>query len=444
MTSQNSTWGAVVIRRGLSWFARAPRETMNRTTPDWAVTDLPRVVLAAGKLWFPREGEGTVLWQCTENVDTVKMVEELRAGGWRVSDSGHDTGWFTVFRDGYATVHLGIAKLITQHRFPLARLGDEARHVAMALVRYSDLMGASWRGTAGMSGCAQIRAIHGWKPTGSQPLWRWDDAKSADAIRCSFELRGARHTRPITEEEFNRAYVHQFDIRAMYLAASNVALLGRSAPELTGQADFDILRPGYWHVRRDQLRDAPAELVRAGDSSLVWLTTPVMAYLHEQGMRPEIFDSWTSERGGRYLKGWAERLTAALKMTPPAEDAGAPGLERALKDTYKRTVGMMASEGGRIFRPDWRDEIVDRARVNVLRKCANLKDAQNVTPLRYNIDSVWIASNDGPDVVGRGLGIEYDEGGAEKWQIGKFRWITSMTPAVYVAKYERGRVNALA
>lgn len=427
-----------MIRPKVAWFARAARETMYRSTPAWGLTDLPRVVLAAGSLWFPRGGEGTVLWQGAESVDTRAMVVELRARGWHVTDSGHETGWFTVKRDGYATVHLGIAPMISPQRFPLASLHDDGERVALALVRYSDLMGAAWRGAAGMNGCAQIRAIHDTKPSGAQPLWRWDDAKSADAIRCSFELRGSRHRRPMTPAEFNRAYVHQYDIRAMYLAAANVAMLGWSAPEARGAQEFDPARPGYWYVKRDALHDAPAELVREDSRSHAWLTTPVMAYLAEQDIHPEVYDSWTCERGGRYLKSWAERLTAALKVTPPGPGGQAPSLERALKDTYKRTVGMMASEGGSIYRPDWRDEVVDRARVNLLRKC------RDVVPLRYNVDSVWIASDDPPEVTGRLLGVPYNDDGTEKWQIGKFRHITTMTPAQFMAKFERDRVRALA
>lgn len=434
MTVRNSTWNAVVVRGGLTWFARSPGETHHYATPAWARVNLPRVVLAAGSLWFPRGGEGTVMWQCQEKVDTHRMVEELRADGWRVSDSGHDTGWFTVIRDGYAVVHLGIGELIQQQRFPLCALNIDAPGMALHLARYADLMGAAWRGSAGMNGCAQIRTIHGAKPPGAQPLWRWDDATALDATRCSFELRGSMHKRPMLPAERERTFVHQYDVRAMYLAAANVAMVGWSAPEHRGPQEFDPGRPGYWNVRRDQVAGVGNQIARAGDSRLVWLTTPVMSYLAEGGVFPEVMDSWTAERGGRYLKPWAERLTAALKATP-AEETPRPSMERALKDTYKRTVGMLAREGGRIYRPDWRDEIVDRARVNLLRKCVG------VDVLRFNIDSVWIASDEPATVLGRRLGIPYDPAGAEIWQVGKFRHQFTMTPAEYLARYERERVR---
>lgn len=447
MTSRNSTWGAVVIRPQLSWFARVSDDaptSMHAPTPEFARTNLPRVVRAAGTLWFPRGGEGTVLWQCDDTVDTYLMVEQLRADGYKVSDSGHDFGWFTVRRDGHATVHLGIGKMISPSRFPIATLDEEARAIALRLVEYADRTGAAWRGAAGMNGCAQIRAQHESKPSGAQPLWRWDDAKSADAIRCSFELRGNRERRQIEPEELRCAWVYQFDVSAMYVAAANVAMVGWSAPEQRGAQEFDPARPGYWQVRRDELADVPIQLVRPGVTPLVWLTTPVMAYLAEVGRYPEVMDSWTSERGGRYLKTWAERLTAALKTVAPAPAPGAPSVERALKDTYKRTVGMLAKEGGRIFRPDWRDEIVDRARVNLLRKCAGPElmrpQRWKVRPLRYQLDSVWIASNEPPEVVGHAIGVPYDDRGAEVWQVGKFRLVDRLTPAEYAARYERDRV----
>lgn len=436
MTSRNDTWGAIVVRPAVTYWARAPHNTLAATTPDWALTDLQRVVLAAGSLYFRSKGEGTVLWQCGK-VDTRRMVDDLRAADWSVSDSGHETGWFTVRRAGYAVVHLGIGELITQSRFPLCPLDAETARLALDLVRYADLTGAAWRGTAGMSGCAQIRTIHGTKPEGAQPLWRWDDAKAAGAIRSSWELRGARNRRAITAEELERAWVYQFDVRAMYCAAANVAMLGWSAPEARGPQEFDPGRPGYWRVRREEIGAAPEELVRPGEGPLVWLTTPVMSYLAENGFSPEVMDSWTSERGGRYLKGWSERLTAALRAVEPA-DPELPSVERALKETYKRTVGLFAREGGRIYRPDWRDEIVDRARVNLLRKVRRAR----LRPLRWNVDSVWIASDEPAELVGHALGVAYHPDGREVWQIGKFRLVGQLPPAEYVARFERNRVAA--
>lgn len=433
MTKVDSRWSVVVVRPQVTWFARAGRKSEFHPTVDWARTNLPRVVMAAGAIWFPAGGEGVVLWQCREAVDTRRMVDTLRGHGCKVSDAGHETGWFTVRRDGCATVHLGISSMISQMRTTIIRLNGEAKRCAERLAQYADLTGAAWRGTAGMSGCAGIRATHETKVEGAQPLWRWDDARAAKAIRCSWELRGSRHNRAMTTPEIAAEHVHQFDVRAMYCAAAGVAMCGWSAPEPRGPQEFDPGRPGYWQVRYAEVAEAPRELVKPTDG-MVWLTTPVMAYLVEIGITtPEVHDSWTAQRGGRYLKPWAERLTAALRQVPEQADPSEPGVKRALKDTYKRTVGMMAREGGRIFRPDWRDEVVDRARVNLLRKTARC----GYTPLRYNVDAVWIVTDHDARTVGRALGVEYNAAGAEVWQVGKFRHIESTTPTAYLERYER-------
>jgi hypothetical protein len=437
MTSIKSTWSAVVMRDRATWFARVGRDPVHSPTPDWGQTHLTRVVMAAGSVWFPEGGEGTLYWQCKPNVDMRTVLAELRERGCKVSDSGLETGWFTVRRDHAGTVHLAVSKMISQYNFALANVSAPGSLIAGRLAQYHNLTGAAWRGPAGLSGCAAIRETHATKPSGAQPLWRWDEADKVDATRCAWELRGARHNRTMTDTELGSKYIHQFDVRAMYLAAANTAMVGWSAPEARGPQEFDPGRPGYWLVQGDQL-DAPHTVVRPGPGPK-WLTTPVMSYLAERGQTPEVFDSWTSERGGRYLKPWAERLTAALKVGQYCgEDPCVRCVRMGLKETYKRTVGMMARAGGRIFRPDWRDEVVDRARVNVIRKV----DASGYDPLRWNTDSVWIATDEEAPAVGRKLGVPYTPAGDEVWQVGKFRHIRTMTPAEYLEHYERQPVAA--
>jgi hypothetical protein len=75
-----------------------------------------------------------------------------------------------------------------------------------------------------------------------------------------------------------------------------------------------------------------------------------------------------------------------------------------------------------VYRPDWRDTIVDLAKVNLLRKVA----AAGVEPLRYQTDSVWISSDDP-----HGRRIFPDEGG-----IGALRWEETMLVDEYRKKHE--------
>lgn len=432
MNLNDRIWNAVVVRPQVTWFARvgAP-QPQSRPTIDWALEDLARLVHHAATRWFAREG--TIVVQPLAGDGYLKAVlrqlhQDAKADGWTASERGDETGWYTMNHPdpGRALVHLGVGPLIRQSRTSAFNLADPADIAAARLAEYERLTGAAWRGTAGMSGCAAIRAFQEKKK--GAPLWRWDTAPPA-IIGSSFELRGGTANRVPTAADLERKYVHHFDVRGMYLAAANTAEVGWSAPRSEGPQEFDPRRSGYWKVRRDQLpADAVRYAVKEGDSATLWTTTPVMVWLAELGIRPEVMDSVVSERTGRYLKPWAEKLTAALyDPTARTDTLG------AVKDTYARTVGMLGRPGGRIYRPDWRDHVIDRARVNLLRKVRRA----GVDPLRYNVDSIWVATDETAEELGARLGAYQND--PMRWDlgIGKMRHESTMTPAEYVERYER-------
>lgn len=432
---------AVVIRPVVTWFAAAGRETAFHATPDWATLQLDRVVLAAQTVWFQRRMEGTVLWQCDVPALTAQnmaraMIERLRARDCDVTETGLATGWFTVRHAGWPDVHLGLSPLIQQGRTSIGELTGDPCTLAMRLARYADVSGAAWRGTGGLSGCAAIRSIHEANRRTGVPLWKWQNPPS-DVVGTSFELK-PKHGRPLSEYERNRRYVHQFDIRAMYLAAAGVAMVGWSAPEHTGPREFDPGRAGYWQVRRHDELAVPATVCRypVKGEPLTWLSTPVMTYLREQGLQLEAFDSWTCDRTGRYLRPWTERLTAARDALNAKDDVD-KGVLAAVKDTYARTVGMMQRPTSRIYRPDWRDCVVDTARINLIRK---LNSA--VEPVRFNVDSVWVATDHEAQQIGEWLGTRYDIHDVEVDQVGKFKHVDTLTVGQYLEKFERETARA--
>lgn len=435
MTRPHATFTAAVIRPRVSWFAAPGAEPVHTPTPDWARVDLARLVLAAQTVWFRGHTEGTVLWQCSEKFDPRRLVAQLRENGCTVSDKGVETGWFTVMHEARPTVHLGIGSMIYQARTTISDLRDEAKTVVARFARYGQLTGAAWRGTGGLSGCASIRSLHESKRGGS-PLWRWDKAETSGVTGIAFELRGSRHRRDLRPAELDLPYVHQFDVRAQYLAAAGVSMLGWSAPVQSGPREFDPGRAGYWTVQRDQLDGVSERLVRPGTTPLVPLTTPVMIYLAECGIRPTVYDSMTSDRTGRYLREWAELLTAALK-TLDEENRVDAGVLVAVKDTYARTSGMVRKPGGRIFRPDWGDVWMDTAKINMTRKV----DASGLDPLRWNVDSVYIATDRSAAEIGQALGASYLDG-TEVFQVGKFRHIATTTVGEYLEQFPRERVPA--
>lgn len=435
MATHSRTWAAAVVRPQVSWLAER-RYVEHSPTPAWVPGDPARLLHVAGAGWFARKSAGTVLWQpgADEVRDRDRTTAALLAAaqdyGWASTPGGKETGWFTFTpRAGEGPViAFGVGPWIAQHRTSLFRLDEPANVVAARLARYEELTGTAWRGTGGMTGCAGIRQSHEEKTRGGQPLWRWDKAPRG-IVGSAWELRGSVHHRPMTDEERGMARVLCFDTRAGYLAAASLAEVGWSAPREQATPAFDYARAGYWTVMRADLPDevggVPLRLlVKPGAGDTVTLTTPVMTYLYERGVTPAPVAAWAAEQTGRHLRRWAERL----------RDARAAGGDEvpAVKDTYSRTVGMMGRPGGRVYRPDWRDEVVDRARVNLVRKI----DGAGVSPLRWNVDAVWIATDEEPEEVGARLGA-YDTT-QRRWrpEIGKLRLEATMTPAEYLERYE--------
>lgn len=443
--NNTATCTSVVVRPVVTWFAAAGAASTYHATPDWALTDFNRLILSAQSLWFRWRPEGTILWQGNPpsalmlSTALGAMLTNLRARECVVSDAGKITGWFTIIREGFPTVHLGIGPLIKQSRTTFGQLDDEPRLLAERLARYADVVGACWRGTAGLSGTASIRAIHEAKKTG-QPLWNWKP-KYNHMTGCSYELTPSKHSRDLTDAETGMRYVHHFDIRAMYLAAAGVGVFGWSGPQPTGARAFDPGSAGYWQVRRKELdaydfpvmRDA---VYRPGTDPYVWLTTPGMTYLWDCGLAPEVVDSWTCERSGRYLREWATRLTSARQLLD-ANDAIDSGVLVAVKDTYARTFGMFTRELSRVHRMDWWDNGRDKARFNMLRKV----EGADIEPVRYNVDSLWVASDDDADTIGVRLGIPYVDG-REVNQVGKFRHVATYSVREYLDTYQRPKVAA--
>jgi hypothetical protein len=380
-------FSAIVIRPQVTWLAEprnadAPEHTV---TPTWAgepayAGDLANMADKA----FGAHAEGVILLQLPTYASMnsagrrragVIIVESLKAAGWQTTTQGITTGWFFCLRAG-RVVMFGIGPWIEQGRTPLVSLSrsQAAPVVASRLAEYHHLVGVCWRGTGGLSGTALVRKLR----TRNEPLWRWDKADT-DVCGSAFEL-GTPHQRAPRPDELDRPVV-KFDVRGMYLAAALCAEFGLEAPERRGPQEFDPARPGYWQVAAPTWLDPRGLLTRQREGRC-WVTTPVMQYWADAGHRLEIYDSLTSAGQTRIMRPWSERLRDARTKAPSA-------LVPAIKDTYSRTVGMLRRPGGRIYRPDWRDTIVDLAKVNLLRKL----DAMNVDPLHFQTDAIWVATD---------------------------------------------------
>lgn len=381
---------AVVMFPAQTWYAGA--QSVRPFPTPAGVLDPPRwseIVRVYGERWNGRNGvvmvaAGGGLTARERSRVTHEFLRGLGTVGWKSHPIGADTGWFTC-HDEQATIMFGVLPWVDQTRTTLFGLDMPANVIASRLAEYEMLTGGVWRGTGGLSGTGLLRAMYDVK---HQPKWRWDKAPGEVHGR-SFELLGAHNKRASTADD--GPFVHVYDTRAMYLAGASCAELAWDAPEQRGPQEFDPARPGYWRVSLSGLKALAGPdreswlrlLVRAQvGGELVWVTTPVMQYLVEQLGPIEIHDSITADRRSRVMRGWAERLR-------DARAAAGDDLRPAIKDTYARTVGMLRRTGGRIHRPDWRDTIVDTSKVNLIRKV----DKAGVSPLRWNVDAVWITTH---------------------------------------------------
>jgi hypothetical protein len=235
----------------------------------------------------------------------------------------------------------------------------------------------------------------------------------------------AAHVAAYLAAEEGWGWRHRYDHVAAYLGAANVAEVAAGPLVRTGRVLFDKRLSGYWEIPAGPTIDAVAEryplmppIVTAHrEGETVWVTTPTVALLEQLGYLVEIRDAWTAP-GRRLLRGWAEKLRDVWAGT-----ASVPVLHKAVKYTFRETVGMLARRGGRVYRPDWALTIQAQERANLWRRmlAAGLAPAAR-WPLVVNTDCVTYAA-DSPDWRGsapRGY-VLVPEPGRGRPALGQFR-----------------------
>ncbi len=400
---------ALVVYPNLSWTADRAGNLWHAPTAEWQ-TDWVQLVETAAKRF--RE-QGVIVVRHRDSSTLGERVTDLKArlhtGGWKVHGTTRRTGWFTLLKRGEPAMSFGILDFMDASRQQaLFDVHGPADRIARALGAYHGATGTRWCGTGGMSGCNLVRTM----PRNDPPRWHWKGASRCEAVGCSMELLKDWPSHNLPDDW----HVQHWDTRGGYLAAAGVAMIGYGCPEPRGAQQFDPDQPGYWKIDTRTLPDPAGILHRApGPDGTTWTTTPVLRYVTEDlgEAPPAVVDSFTCLRGGRILRSWAEQLTRA-RFEHPA-------VEAAVKDTYSRTVGMFASDGGRIHRPDWRDIIVDTSRVNLLRKTRGRGQI-----LRYRTDGVWMAT---PFTDPRPW--------TDTGRIGQLRHEATMTMTEYRDRYER-------
>jgi hypothetical protein len=269
--------------------------------------------------------------------------------------------------------------------------------VAVRLGRYHALTGTPWRYTAGVTGCAALRARYTDPRPGRQPFWHHRPVKG---VRGSGPLIWSCPKQP---DRDLAGSVFMFDINAMYLAGIRNGRVAWGTLKRHQSGNFDPDWAGYWEIDTARI---PAELLDGAErppifprshihEGAVWVTTPMAKYVGELIGSLDVLDAYVCENAATVGRTFAERIMAA--RNGDFGDVGETGL--ALKRTYAETVGMVAREGGSIWRPDWSHTWMDLSRVNMLRRTDRLGGYHDVWPIAVQTDAAYYFVGDGCDLT---------------------------------------------
>lgn len=329
--------------------------------------------------------------------------------------------WTTFKHAGRPTIHVGFLGDIDYDKTPLFTREDRPEDVVRNLAWVAEHLGAPYRMTPGVTGCAAIRdhfedkarrakgPITERQPFG-EPYW------GAGAVLPTGDTRqGAGdliwQRRP-TRNDTALPWVHAFDLNAARLAALGVAELAWGKLKHEQLPAFDPRRAGYWLVHAHEIAEPfPGAIYDRADvhGGMVWLTTPPMAFLADLGACPVPSEAWVAT-GRRLLRTIADRWNAARLQLGQGERL------ETVKAIYRETAGMMASPGGSICRPDWYHTTMDRQRMTLLTHILRIKRTAGLLPLVVKTDCLWYPSeHENPTRAAEQLGIPLGNG------LGKFR-----------------------
>ena len=210
-------------------------------------------VLPGGGEEFPETVSLATRWAAME-------AAALRAG-WIVTGDAErirDNGWATFRHEGTdKKIYLGVLASMDQAKTPLFDLAADAETIVRHLISYASVTGVVWRMTAGVSGCASLRAVRQERaerqltlpeleedPDQGQPHWRWD--KAPDYLHGAGHMVWSRDLYPAERQA--EARIVTYDVRAQFLAAMASGRFGWGEPIQRARVAFDNERGGFWQI----------------------------------------------------------------------------------------------------------------------------------------------------------------------------------------------------
>lgn len=352
------------------------------------------------------------------------------------------SGWFHFRHDAGHRLNVAILPMLDQGKTPLFNIAtDTGYRIARQLVDYARHVGAPWYATAGVSGCAAVRAK--WQRAAETPMSR-ARARNGEHVQPLWHVPMPDHVplahgdivwkaKPVDGTLDAGVPAHTFDMHTMYLAAMQAAALPygelmhvtiEPGSEKAEQR-FTGKHAGVWRVAVEdidpifctgEILPPLISLRMMEDDGTLWLTTPLLAELaNRRAFGPagfKICEYYYTSETRQWLKpiseDWRDALYRAHPPIPHHPDCGddcVPSCMRfALQATYKQTVGMIAKEGGSIHNPLARAMVVDTARRNMWVKLWDFYMLTGLAPTSVKTDEVvyrseksalWIASRIG-------------------------------------------------
>lgn len=301
---------------------------------------------------------------------------------------------------------------------PFHRLADDPDELLRALALFARLVGIRYRRSTGATGTGLMRALH----RGPHAKRLEDPQLPPPALERASGERDLVWMRPLSEAERARSWVHCLDRNGMYLGACSSLELGFGKPILLqgGELVFEAGRPGYWRARLSGVSDPALPPVLERDNRWHWYTTPTLELAREWGVAFELAEAWVWPERSRWLKPWYERLREARAAVLDDDSPAGRAVEAAVKGAYRKSIGWFDGrrtgageawdrEGDSMFRPDWRHQVVAKARANLLRFWAKLP--ADLRPFGTYIDQFYLASDEpDPAAAATAVGIPLGSG----------------------------------
>lgn len=210
--------------------------------------------------------------------------------------------------------------------------------------------------------------------------------------------------RDLSKDERARGWIHSYDANGRYLASSSSANLGIGEPFHVDAPTFDHRLAGYWCATiettspglPDPFNPRGLDVVE-GDPAFQWWSTSTIELARDLGVLAGVHEAWIYPEGRRRLAGWYKTLAGArtsfLEALRAEDDEIWAALALALvKRTYTISIGSLAGHWRHapdpLFRPDWRHEIIARARANLYRRLARAPRP----PFAVAVDQAFYAS----------------------------------------------------